>query len=104
MDGKLNLNLNLNPNLKPPQEVEGAMYAFPKIDLPPAAIEAAEEAGCPPKKGGVDPAEQTCSIFVFPLGKIKKGEEEKAIRQFVCNPNQEYSTFLRLLPKALSAY
>ena len=67
-------------------------------------LEAAEEAGCPPKKGGVDPAEQTCSIFVFPLGKIKKGEEEKAIRQFVCNPNQEYSTFLRLLPKALSAY
>jgi hypothetical protein len=45
VDGKLNLNLNLNPNLKPPQEVEGAMYAFPKIDLPPAAIEAAEEAG-----------------------------------------------------------
>lgn len=27
------------------QEVEGAMYAFPKIELPAAAVEAAEEAG-----------------------------------------------------------
>lgn len=30
------------------QEVEGAMYAFPKIDLPAAAIAAAEAAGHPP--------------------------------------------------------
>ena len=30
------------------EETEGALYSFPKIDLPRAAIEAAEAAGKPP--------------------------------------------------------
>ena len=30
------------------QTVEGAMYAFPKIEMPPGAIAAAEAAGHPP--------------------------------------------------------
>lgn len=64
--------------------------------------EAADEAGCPPKKGGIDPADSTCSIFVFPLGKVAKGGEEACIREFTCSPKPEYSQFLSLLPQAMA--
>lgn len=63
--------------------------------------EVALEAGCPPKKGGHNAADQTVSLFVYPLGTVSVGQEEEAIRNFVCHPEPSYAEFLRLLPEAL---
>ena len=63
--------------------------------------EAAQEAGCPPKRGGIDPADETCSVFVYSLENIPEGSEINAIKNFVCDPKFSYSEFLRLLPIAL---
>jgi hypothetical protein len=63
--------------------------------------EAAQEAGCPPKRGGIDPADETCSVFVYSLGFIPEGREVETIRNFVCDPKSSYSEFLLLLPNAL---
>ena len=66
------------------------------------ACEAAQDAGCPPKRGGIDPSDETCSVFVYSLGHIGEGFEVNAIKDFVCNSNPSYSEFLRLLPNALN--
>jgi hypothetical protein len=63
--------------------------------------EVAFEAGCPPKKGGHNAADQTVSLFVYPLGAVPVGQEEEAIRNFVCHPDPSYAEFVRLLPEAL---
>jgi len=64
--------------------------------------EASQDAGCPPKRGGIDPADETCSVFVYSLGCIPEGREIDAIRNFVCDPKSSYLEFLHLLPNALT--
>ena len=66
-----------------------------------AMNEVVKESGCPPKRGGMELEDLTSSLFVFKIGKIFKGSELEAIRQFTRQPTDEYKRFLQLLPEAM---
>ena len=66
--------------------------------------EAALDAGCPQKKGGIKLNSQTESIFVYPLARITKGEEVTTLRDFVERADPSYFEFLSKLPALLSFY
>lgn len=84
-----------NGNCKISARVRVDDPAFDKL------TEAATEANCPGKQGGIDLGEQTSSIFVYRLGKIAEGGECAAIRDFTCKPQPSYRRFLKLLPDAM---
>jgi len=65
-------------------------------------LEIVRDTQCPQKAGGINLASKTESIFVYPLGKIAKGDERHAITKFTCKPKSWYSNFLKQLPEALS--
>ena len=58
-------------------------------------------AECPQKRGRVTKQHPTESIFVYKLGKIERGKERAAIKNFTCNPKAWYKEFLSKLREAL---
>jgi hypothetical protein len=84
-----------NGNCKISARMRIADPAFAKVH------EAAIDAGCPQKQGGVDLTKQTCSVFVYRRGRIRHGQELNDIRKFTCEPPDTYRRFLEALPAAM---